>query len=244
MRAGPSASTMGILGARPEVDRVARRRRERRDFIKHNLIAAAGTWSAGVLGLVLQALVSHHFHPAVYGQVFSVFSFYIFLTQPAGAFARLVAWNTSRALASPQGDDGEAAALLRTADRRLLVVGTVIGLGCIGASPWIASFLHVASSYVVLGALGVPFLFSTSPLIAELQGQQRWAPWSAMNIAVAASRIVFVVLFGLLLGPQGVLLGISVATAATYGVALWSVRHELHRGGSRVSWRPFTRFLT
>lgn len=244
MRAGLSAPTTGVLGARPEVERVARGRRERRDFIRHNLIAAMGTWSAGILGLVLQALVSHHFHPAVYGAVFSVFSFYIFLTQPAGAFARMVAWSTSRALASPHGDDREAAALLRSADRRLLAAGTVIGLGCIAAAPSIASFLHADGSYIVLGALGVPFLFSTSPLIAELQGQQRWSPWSAMNIAVAASRIVFVVLFGLLLGPRGVLLGISVAAAATYGVALWAVRDELHRGHRRVSWRPFRRFLT
>ncbi|MGA8360689.1 MAG: hypothetical protein WB793_03575, partial [Candidatus Dormiibacterota bacterium] len=56
---------------------------ERRQFITHNAVAASGTWLAGILGLLLQALVSHHFKPVVYGEVFAVFSFFTVLTQPA-----------------------------------------------------------------------------------------------------------------------------------------------------------------
>jgi O-antigen/teichoic acid export membrane protein len=217
-------------------------RRERRQFIAHNIIAAAGTWTAGVLGLLLQALVSHHFHPAVYGQVFTVFSFYMILTQPAGAFSRMVAWSTSRALATT-GDDWESCAILRSADRRLLAGGAIIGLACAAFASGIAGYLHVPVLYVILGAVGVPFLFSTSPLIASLQGEQRWVPWSLMNIAMAGSRVIFVALFGLLLGPPGVLLGISVAAAALYLCALGTTWPRLHRGKGKISWRPYLRFL-
>jgi O-antigen/teichoic acid export membrane protein len=217
--------------------------RERRQFITDNLIAAVGTWTAGILGLLLQAIVSHHFHPAVFGQVFSVFSFYIVLTQPAAAFARMVAWSTSRALTADPPDDREASALLRSADRRLLLFGTVLAAACVAGAPWIGAFLHSPPFYVVLGAIGVPFLFSTSPLTASFQGQQRWVPWSVLNIAVALSRVIFVAVFGLLLGPPGVILGISVAAAATYLMALWMVRDRLHHVRGKVSWRPLRRFL-
>lgn len=218
-------------------------RRERRQFITHNLIAAVGTWSAGIIGLLLQAIVSHHFRPAVFGEVFTVFSFYIVLTQPAAAFARLIAWSTSRALASDPPDDREASALLRSTDRRLLVFGALVAAVCAAGAPWIGTFLHVPPFYVVLGAIGVPFLFSTSPLTASFQGQQRWVPWSLLNIAVAVSRVIFVAILGLLLGPPGVLMGISVAAAAVYVMALWMVRSRLHRGHGRVNWRPLRRFL-
>ena len=218
-------------------------RRERRQFITHNLIAAAGTWLAGVLGLLLQALVSHHFHPAVYGQVFTVFSFYMLLTQPAGAFSRLVAWSTSRELATTPGRDGESSALLRSADRGLLAFGAVLAIACIVLAPGLAGYLHVPAQYVILGALGVPFLFSSSPLVASLQGEQRWVPWAAMNVAMAVSRVIFVVIFGLLLSPPGVLLGISVAAATLYATALATVWSRLTRGRRPISWRPYWRFL-
>src|ERR1039458_990059 len=134
-------------------------RRERRHFLSSNAIAAAGTWMAGLLGLLLQALVSHHFRPLAYGQVFAVFSFFTVLTQPAAGFSRLIAWTTSRELAShaardeesrallrlngrvrnawshapgPAGDvkgDEASSALLRLTNRRLLILGALLGLG-------------------------------------------------------------------------------------------------------------------
>ena len=68
----------------------------RRQFITHNLVAAAGTIGAGVLGLLLQAMVSHRFHPSSYGQAFAVFTFFTVLTQPAAGVSRMIAWSTSR----------------------------------------------------------------------------------------------------------------------------------------------------
>ncbi len=218
-------------------------KRERRQFITHNAMAAMGTIVAGVLGLLLQAMVSHRFAPGLYGQVFAVFSFFTVLTQPSAGFSRLVAWTTSRELATTHGSDVESSAMLRLTVTRLTWGGALIGLAfVIGAAP-LAHYLGVPTSYIVVGALGVPFMFATSPLLASLQGEQRWLPWSALSIGIALSRVVFVLIFTLWLGKYGVLLGISVAAAAIYLVALVMVWPRLRRGSGPAAWRPLWRFL-
>lgn len=218
-------------------------KRERRQFITHNAMAAAGTWGAGILGLLLQALVSHHFNPGSYGAVFAVFSFYTVLTQPAAGFSRMVAWTTSRELATKHGTDVESSALLRMTIRRLTLIGTALGLVFIIASVPLSHFLGVPLSFVIVGAIGVPFMFATSPMLASLQGEQRWLPWSALSVGIALSRIVFVIIFGLWLGVMGVMLGISVAAAVLYIIALAMVWPRLRRGHGPSGWRPLWKFL-
>jgi O-antigen/teichoic acid export membrane protein len=218
-------------------------KRERRQFITHNAMAAAGTWGAGILGLLLQALVSHHFNPGAYGEVFAVFSFYTVLTQPAAGFSRMVAWTTSRELATKHGTDVESSALLRMTIRRLTLIGTALGLVFIIGSAPLAHYLGVPLSFVIAGAIGVPFMFATSPMLASLQGEQRWVPWSALSIGIALSRIVFVIIFGLWLGVMGVMLGISVAAAVLYFIALAMVWPRLRRGHGPSGWRPLWKFL-
>ena len=222
-------------------------KRERRQFITHNAMAAGGTWVAGILGLLLQAVVSHHFRPGEYGGVFAVFSFFTVLTQPAAGFSRMIAWTTSRELATTHGTDVESSALLRLTIRRLTLIGSAIGLVFVVAALPLAHYLDVPVWYVVLGALGVPFLFATSPMLASLQGEQRWVPWSALSIGIALSRVVFVVIFiwffGKTLGPAGVLLGISVASAVLYFTALAMVWPRMRRGRAPSQWRPLWRFL-
>jgi O-antigen/teichoic acid export membrane protein len=219
-------------------------KRERRQFITHNAMAAGGTWGAGILGLLLQALVSHHFAPGDYGQVFAVFSFYTVLTQPAAGFSRMVAWTTSRELATKHGTDVESSALLRMTIRRLTLIGTALGLVFILASVPLAQYFGgVPLLLVIYGAIGVPFMFATSPMLASLQGEQRWVPWSALSIGIALSRIVFVIIFGLLFGVAGVMLGISVAAAVLYVIALAMVWPRMRRGRGPTGWRPLWRFL-
>jgi O-antigen/teichoic acid export membrane protein len=248
-------------------------RRERRQFLSNNAIAAAGTWMAGILGLLLQALVSHHFRPVAYGQVFAVFSFFTVLTQPAAGFSRLIAWSTSRELATHAARDQESqqlvrlsgrvrrawsgapgpadgghgddasSALLRLTNRRLLILGVLLSAGFIVTAPWLGSYLNVPPSFVILGAVGVPFMLSAAPLMASLQGEQRWVPWSALSAGIALSRVVFVAALVPFFGLEGVLLGISVAAVVIYGVCVVMVWPRLRRGRQPSGWRPVWRFL-
>jgi O-antigen/teichoic acid export membrane protein len=218
-------------------------KRERRLFITHNAVAAAGTWGAGILGLLLQALVSHHFSPRLYGEVFAVFSFFTVLTQPAAGFSRMIAWTTSRELTTKHGTDVESSALLRMTIRRLTLIGSAIGLVIVMGGGLLANYLAVPLIYVVVGAVGVPFMFATSPMLASLQGEQRWIPWSALSIGIALSRVVFVIIFAFWIGPQGVMLGISVAAAVLYFIALAMVWPRMRRGRGATGWKPLWRFL-
>ena len=137
--------------------------------------------------------------------------------------------------------------MLRMTVIRLTLLGTALGLVfAIGAWP-LSVYLKVPAEFVLLGALGVPFMFATSPMLASLQGEQRWVPWSLLSIGIALSRVVFVVLFvwvfGSTFGPAGVLLGISVAAAVLYFTALAMVWPRWRRGRAPSSWRPVWRFL-
>lgn len=219
-------------------------RRERRQFVTHNVLAAAGTILAGIFGLLLQALVSHHFRPAQYGAAFAVFTFFTVLTQPSAGFARMNAWTISRELATGDGSLVESSTLLRSTNRRLLIGGAAIAALFIAGSTVVGDFLHVPISFVIIGALGIPFMLSTAPLQASLQGQERWLPWSGLSIAIAAARVVFVGVMVLFLGITGVIAGISLAAAATYVVALVMVWPMLRQGTGRVNWRPQRNFLT
>jgi len=73
---------------------------------------------------------------------------------------------------------------------------------------------------VILGALGLPFLLAAPPLLAVLQGEERWVSWSVVSMAVAGSRVVCVIAFVIPFGVSGMLLGISVAAALVYVLSL------------------------
>lgn len=231
-----------LTGASPPTPTPTPAQKERRQFITHNALAAAGTWGAGVFGLLLQAIVSHRFEPAEYGEAFAVFSFFTILTQPAYGFGRLVTWSTSRARATML-DEPEANSLLRSMNRRLLVGGTLLALGFIGAAPIVASYLHVPSSFVIFGAMGLPFLIGIPPLLASLQGEERWVSWSVVSMAIAFSRIVCVLAFVIPFGVSGILIGISVAGAILYISLVAIVWPRLRRAKVRYRWRTHWRFL-
>jgi O-antigen/teichoic acid export membrane protein len=222
----------------------AEARRERRQFITDNAVAAAGTFGAGLFGLLLQAIVSHHFRPAEYGQAFAVFSFFTILSQPAYGFGRLITWSTSRARGTALGEERDSSGLLRSTNWRLLLGSTGIALIFIAGAPLIAEYLHVPASFVILGAAGLPFLVTSPPLLASLQGQERWRSWSAVSTAIAFTRVVCVLGLVVPFGLKGVLLGISLAAALIYVGLLVMVWPRLQQGrGVRAGWRPHWRFL-
>src|ERR1700680_3896789 len=151
---------------------------EQRQFVKHNLIAGTGNLVAGVLGFGLQAVVSHRLRPADFGAVFAVLSIINLLSLPAGAFTRLIAYETSRGLAIAGTRTAASAALLRSANKRLFFTGCVVALVVAALSPLIGAFLKVPSPYLVAGAAALPFMMSNPLVLGDLQGEQRVGAWS------------------------------------------------------------------
>ncbi len=217
-------------------------RRERWAFLAHNLVAALGTGLAGIFGLLLQAVLTHRLRPLPYGQMLAVFTFFTLVTQPAAAFSRMVAWQTSRDLAVGDGAPASGA-LLRSANRRLMAVGTVVGLGFAAAAPLVAGFLHVPADFVAIGAICVPFTLATPALLGAVQGEQRFATWGALVAATAGSRIVCAAALVVPFGVRGALGGISLASILVYLGALLTVRGRLRAAAGGVEWRRLARFL-
>jgi O-antigen/teichoic acid export membrane protein len=244
-RAQPaSAWTISVPRVVPASDqRRAGSRSERRQFVAHNVIATTGSILAGLLGFGLQALMSHTLHPADYGKAFAVFTFFILITQPAGAFSRLMAWTTSRELATT-GGDAASSALLRSAELPLLAVGAVLAGACCAGAGALAGYLHVPTGYIYMSAIGTPFMLAAPALLGGLQGEQRFPAWGVLSAFIAGSRVVCVGALVVPLGVTGVLLGISVASALTYALGLGLSWRRLRRGHGRAQWRPVTRFLS
>lgn len=216
---------------------------EGRRFVWQNLVAGVATIAGGLLGFALQALASHALHPAQYGRAIAVFTLFTLLTQPAAAFARLVTWNTSRDLSVPGSSGGDSGILLRNLTMRLLTAGSVLTVLAIVTGRVVADYMHVPFEFIVVGALAVPFMLAAPPLIGDLQGQERFVPWSVLSVVVAGSRLLFVALLVFTMGALGVLWGITVASAVTFAITLAWVWPRMRGARGRVDWRPRIRFI-
>ncbi len=235
---------------------------ERRRFVQHNILATGSTLLGGVLGFVLQAITSHALHPGQFGKTFAVVSFYTLLTRPAAAFGRLVAWETSRELSSPDSEFGRlvrrtrqhrlgssrpqaevSGMLLRQVTVRLLVGGGVIVAVSFLGGPLLADFLHVPVRDIGISAVAVPFLLATQPLLGRLQGEQRFVPWSVLSVFVLLSRLIVVGAFVFIFGAFGVLLGTTVASIITFLVCLAVVWPGMGRFKGHFNWVKAAPFI-
>jgi O-antigen/teichoic acid export membrane protein len=214
---------------------------EGRRFVRNNALTTASTLLAGLLGFGLQAVTSHVLHPRQFGAAFSVITLYALLTRPAAAFGRLVAWQTSRERTAA-GDGQPPTDVLREVVTKMLLVGAVAGaLFCAGA--WIVGrFFHVPASYILVSSAGMPFMLAVQPLLGRLQGQERFVSWGVISIWVIASRPLFVVPLVFVDGGFGVLLGTTLAAAATFVVAIVPVWSDMWAVKGRHSAYPVTPF--
>lgn len=194
----------------------------------HNVIVGGGTILAGLLGVAFQSLFSHRLQPADYGAVFAVVSLMTFVGLPASGFTLVMAREASRDRAS--GDSAASSSLLLNGNRSLLAAG--LGLGVIFAliSPLLAQFLAIPPSLILAVAAGMPFALALPLLAGEFQGQQRFVALSLVLAGQAGVKLVAALLLGAILGPFGIVAGISVAGAVVY-VAAWFA----------ISRRPITR---
>src|SRR5437879_4218148 len=205
-------------------------------LLSHNLIVGSGTILAGVMGVAFQSLVSHQLRPADYGAVFVVVTLVTFIGLPASAFTVLMAREASHDRAS--GKSARSATLLRKGNRVLLLVGLLIGAALAISSPLLATYLGAAPNLIVAAAVGVPFGFTLPLLMGELQGDQRFGAFAAISVGQAVLKLIAAIALGLAIGPLGVIAGISVATIATYGAAMWMLRSKRAGPSNAPWWRP------
>jgi O-antigen/teichoic acid export membrane protein len=224
--------------------------RERRSFVRYNVLATGSTLIAGALGFGLQSITSHALNPGSYGKAFVVITFFALLTRPAAAFGRLVAWQTSR----ERSEDAEGQVrsnVLREVTIKLLVVGTIVGLLCCAFASVPGHYIGVPISFVIAGAVGVPCMLALQPLLGGLQGEKRFGPWSWLNIWVTLSRVALVVALIYVLGAYGVVWGTTLSGIVTFIAAAIAVRPMLRRTNAKhpdgyrtpFRWRPVAPFI-
>jgi O-antigen/teichoic acid export membrane protein len=210
-------------------------------LLSHNLIVGAGTMVAGVMGVAFQSAASHQLRPANYGAVFVVLTLVTFIGMPASAFTLLMAREASRDRAT--GSFDRSATLLRRGTRALLLVGLAIAtVLTIGSSP-ISGFLGIEPKLILAAAVGVPFGIAFPLLLGEFQGDERFAAFASLAAGQATLKLVSAITLGLIFGPVGVIAGISFATIASYGAALWMLRSKQVAGHDVGWWRPAARYL-
>ncbi len=210
-------------------------------IVIHNLVVGGGTIGAGLLGVAFQSLASHQLRPADYGSVFAVLTLITFIGLPATAFTLLMAQATSQGQAS--GHQAASATLLRRGNRALMLFGLgLASLLALGSSP-LARFLNVPVELLLAAAVGIPFGMALPLLLGEFQGEQRFVGFSLLTIGQAGSKLAGAIGLGLVFGSLGVIAGISLATIATYLVALRLLRRRLAIKPNLPWLRPAARYL-
>jgi O-antigen/teichoic acid export membrane protein len=194
-------------------------------IVTHNLIVTAGSVLAGVLGFAFQSIISHRLDPADYGGVFAVVTLITVIGLPGSALTLLMAREASRDRAS--GHHAASTALLREGNRILLLFGCGLTIVAVVASPLLVSFLHVPIDFLLAAALGMPFTFALPLLFGELQGEQHFAAFAGITAGQSGVKLVAALGIGYLLGPVGVVVGISLAGAVTYVVVHGILRRRL-----------------
>jgi O-antigen/teichoic acid export membrane protein len=211
-------------------------------IVAHNLIVGGGTIVAGLLGVAFQSLFSHRLQPADYGAVFAVVTLISLIGLPTSALTLLMARETSR----DRVNRGSALSkvLLREGTRAILLGGFAVAVGlALGAEP-LSKYFSIPKGLLLAAAAGVPFTLALSLPLGRLQGEQRFMALSAISIGQAALKLVAAIALGVVLGPTGIVAGISLATALVYLAALRMVRQSKRTDEQRPAWwRPAAAYL-
>lgn len=209
--------------------------------LTHNLIVAAGTVTAGGLGVAFQSLVSHRLTPADYGGVFAVVTIITLIGLPASGFTLLMARQTSHDLAS--GQRASSATLRRRGNRALVIAGAALAVVLVVASPLLARLLNVQVQLLFAAAIGLPFGLALPLLMGAFQGEQRFLMFSILSVGQAGLKLIGALALGILWGPAGVIAGISLASVAVYFVALGLLRHKVATTPVKNWLRPALAYL-
>ena len=194
-------------------------------LLQHNIVLGLGTVLAGLLGVAFQSLVSHRLHAADYGSVFAVVTVITFIGLPPTAFTLLMARETSRGRAT--GHEAPSATLLRKGNYYLLLSGIALAAAIVALSQPLTALIGVPGELWAAAAIGLPFSTALPLLLGEFQGAQRFFEMSALLIGQAGLKLVAALAFGAVVGPIGVIAGISLGSLGTYLAANRLLRRKL-----------------
>jgi O-antigen/teichoic acid export membrane protein len=164
-----------------------------------------------------------------------------FIGLPATGFTLLMARETSRDQAF--GDFTSSTNLLRRGNVRLVLAGAGLAAILVIVSPLLASTLKVPASLLIAAAIGVPFGLALPLLIGAFQGRQQFVTLSSLLVGQAGLKLVGALALGYVLGPLGIIAGISLASIATYVVALGLLTPRKMTKHVDEWWRPAAKYL-
>ena len=194
-------------------------------IVVHNVLVSSGTLAAGLLGFAFQIVISHRVQPSQYRAIFVVLTLLTLVGLPASALTLMMAREASRDRAS--GQHATSAAMLHDGNLILLLGGLVSAAAALAASPLLSRFFAVPVDLLVAGSVGLPFVLALPLLIGDLQGEQRFLAFASMAFGQAGFKLVAAVFLGLAFGPVGIVLGVSLGAAFSYGVAHLLLRRKL-----------------
>ena len=133
--------------------------------------------------------------------------------------------------------------MLRQGNRSLLMVGFVLAVAIAVTSPFLGGLLGVSPQLLVAAAVGIPFGLAAPLLMGAFQGEQRFVTFAGLLASQAALKLIGALALGYLLGPIGVIAGISLATLLIYLAAAILLRRELSNRARRAWLAPAIRYL-
>jgi O-antigen/teichoic acid export membrane protein len=180
---------------------------------------------AGVLGFAFQVVISHRVQPSQYGAIFTVLTLLTLVGLPASAVTLMMAREASRDRAN--GQHASSAAMLHDGNRILLFGGLFITALAVISSPFLSGFFAIPIDLLIAGSVGLPFVLALPLLMGDLQGEQRFLEFSSLVLGQAAFKLAAAVTLGIAFGAVGIILGVSLASAISYGVAHVLLRRKL-----------------
>ena len=197
-------------------------------FLQNSIVLFAGTMVANVLNYVFHFVIGRMVEPAVYGEVESIVSLLVIVSVPGTAIAIIATRYAASAKAS--GDRDMSRKIFRYINTKMLFFGGGLFVGAIVLTPWVMEFLKIDRFVAMAMLWGMMLLsFFSASATGMLSGWQKFGWVSIGNVASAAAKLFFSVLFVMLgFSVSGVVGAFFLASVAGYAIFTLFLR-RLHR---------------
>lgn len=193
-------------------------------FIWNNAIVFILLNSSGVLNYIFQIILGRTLSPEQYGSFNSLFATGALITTPFTilhlVFSRFIARMTGNKLQKTKS-------LLTICLKTILAI--VFGIAVIGllSAQWLQNFLHTETTLpIILMLLATCFSAFQQVLVAVCEGMQRFLALGIISGGGALARLLFAILFVVILGwgIEGGLLAVTFAASSALVFGVWQLR--------------------